>query len=63
MRNKIWVNIAKSFKEAEEFDDKYYMAMTPEERLSMVQICREEYYAKIKHEDRKRFRRVVRIIQ
>ena len=63
MRNKIWVNIAKSFKEAEAFDDKYYMAMTPEERLSMVQICREEYYAKIKHEDRKRFRRVVRIIQ
>lgn len=63
MKSKIWVNKAKSFEEAEKFNDAYYRSMTPEERLSIVQICREEYHAKIKHEDRKRFRRVFRVVQ
>ncbi|MCG2726051.1 MAG: hypothetical protein L6420_07325 [Elusimicrobia bacterium] len=60
---KIWVNKAKSFEEAERFNDEYYLNMAPEERLSIMQFCREQYHVKIKHENRKRFRRVVRIIQ
>lgn len=63
MRNGIWINRAKSFEEAERFNARYYLAMTPEERLEIVQICREEYHGKIRHEDRERFRRVVRIVQ
>jgi len=63
MKNGIWANKAGSFEEAAKFDTAYYLAMTPEERLSIVQICREEYHGKIKHEDRKGFRRVVRIVQ
>ncbi len=61
MKN-VWVNKAGSFKEAERFNYKYYLSMTPEERLTIVQLCREEYYAKIRHEGGKRFRRVVMII-
>jgi len=36
--------------------------MTPEERLDIVQLLREEYY-KFKNENRKRFQRVYRIIK
>ena len=63
---KVWVNKVNSFKEAKDFEDRYYFSMTPEERLSNVQFCREEYL-KIKkdalNEDRKRFRRLVKIIK
>lgn len=62
MRKRIWVNIAHSFKEAEDFDDKYYFLMSPQERLSDVQFCR-EIYAKIKNASRRRFRRVIKIIK
>jgi len=61
---KIWVNKAKSFKEAEEFDRKYYLAMSRIERLETMQFLREIYY-KIKGskgEGRKRLRRVIRVI-
>lgn len=67
---KIWVNKAKSFEDAEIFDRTYYAQMTPEERLSIVQELREIYFkfpkqshkGLRKHESRKRFRRVVKII-
>lgn len=56
-----------SFKEAEAFEDIYYFSMTPEERLSDVQFCREEY-RKIKkgivlNAGGKRFRRFVKVIK
>lgn len=63
---KIWVNKANSFKAAERFDNDYYLKMTSSERLETVQFLREEYF-KIKkglrNEDRKRLRRVFRIIE
>ena len=62
---KIWVKKANSFKEAQEFDIKYYRAMSKKERVETVQLLREIYY-KIKgykNEGRKRLRRIVRIVQ
>ncbi|MFH1564085.1 MAG: hypothetical protein ABIF11_11830 [Nitrospirota bacterium] len=62
---KIWVNKADSFKEAEEFDRNYYLKMTGRERLETVQFLRESYYKLIgtKNEDRKRLRRVINVIE
>lgn len=67
---KIWVNKAKSFKEAEEFDRKYYTSMTGEERLETMQFLREIYlkfFLKIKKgskdESRKGLRRTIKILQ
>lgn len=66
---KIWIHKAKSFKDAEEFDRKYYAEMTPEERLSIVQELREMYLKfpsskrTVKHESRKGLRRVIKIVQ
>ena len=70
-RKRIWVNVARNFKEAEEFDKKYYAEMTPEERLSIVQELREMYpkfskrgrKGQLNHENRRRLQRVVKIIQ
>ena len=58
---RIWINIAHSFKEAEEFDRNYYAQMTPEERLSIVQELREMHFkfAKVRL---RRLRRVIKII-
>lgn len=65
MKKKIfWENLARSFKEAEEFDTKYYSSLSPEERLSDVQFCREQYFImKGLNESRKRLRRTVKVIQ
>lgn len=62
---KIWQQKHTSFKEAKEFDDIYYMSESPEERLSDIQFCREQYFKMkgIANEGRKRLRRVIRIIQ
>ena len=62
--DKIVINKAKSFKEAQEWQDNYYMSKTAKERLSDVQICRENYF-KIKriNAGRKRLRRVFRIVK
>lgn len=63
---KIWVNKAKSFKEAEEFDNKYYLNMSARERLETMQLLREMYFKfkkGLKNENRKRLCRVVRIVQ
>ena len=63
---KVWVNRAHSFEEAAKFDESYYKSMSPQERLDTVQFLR-EIFPKIKKdlkgEDRKRFRRIVRIIK
>lgn len=61
-----FVNKAKSFKEAEIFDEQYYMNRTPEECVSDVQVCREHYFKMHNinaDEIRKRFRRTVRVIR
>ncbi|MDI6735533.1 MAG: hypothetical protein QME42_04980 [bacterium] len=62
---KIWVNKADSFADAERFDRDYYLKMTNEERLETVQFLRESYYklTGTKNEDRKRLRRVINVIE
>ena len=62
---KIWVHKSYSFKEAQKFDDHYYMAESPSERLSDIQLCRELYFQLKgrKYAGRKGLRRVIRIIQ
>ena len=40
------VNIARSFKEAEEWDIKQQISMTPDERLQISRILRERVYGK-----------------
>ena len=64
---RIWVNKAKGFTEAAAFDYEYYAAMTPEERLDIMQRLREAYF-KLKREGKKhdgaaRLRRHVTIIK
>lgn len=66
MKRKVWVNKSRSFRESQEFDDAYYQAMTPKERLETVQFLREEYEKMKKgkkHEDRKGLRRVLKLIK
>jgi len=58
---KIWVNKAKGFKKARQFDINYYVKMTPEQRLDIVQMLR-EMNLKL-NENRKGLRRVIRIIK
>ncbi|MEW6607255.1 MAG: hypothetical protein AB1422_09655 [bacterium] len=62
---KIWINKTDSFADAEQFDRDYYLKMTAKERLETVQLLRECYYKLIgtKNEDRKRFRRVINVIE
>ena len=64
-KNKLlWVNKAKSFKDAKDFEDEYYISMSPEEKLSMIQFCREQYHNKLNsNENRKGFRRFLKIIK
>ncbi len=63
---KIWVNIAKSFKEAQDFDNAYYLSLSSAERVESVQFLREDYincHGLKFREDGKRLRRVFRIIK
>jgi len=63
---KIWVRKAQSFAEAQEQDIDYYLKMSAQERLEIVQFLREQHpkFAKVKlNESRKRIRRTVRIVQ
>ena len=63
---KWWIRKAKSFKEAEEFDDEYYRKMPPEDRLSDIQFCRQMYF-KLKRinidEIRKGLRRFYKVVK
>jgi len=62
---KVWIHRSNSFKEADNFDEKYYSNMTGIKRLEIVQFLREAYF-KIKgqagYEGRKRLRRSFKII-
>lgn len=43
MTQKIWMKKAKSFSEAQEQDLDYYLKMSAQERLEIVQYLREQY--------------------
>ena len=63
---RIWINKVGSFKEAQDFDTSYYLALSSEERLESVQILREEYFKSNGlefGEDGKRLRRVFKVIK
>ncbi|MDP8215276.1 MAG: hypothetical protein RAO92_06830 [Candidatus Euphemobacter frigidus] len=64
---KIWVNKADSFLDAEEFEQSYYSGMLPSEKLDTIQWLREEYFRSHKmgigNESGKRLRRVFKIIE
>lgn len=62
---KIWAHMAKSFKEAEEFDRRYYASMSRRERLNDMQLLREIYYnikKGSKNAGRRRLQRVIKVI-
>ncbi|MCK4248977.1 MAG: hypothetical protein KAV18_00760 [Candidatus Omnitrophica bacterium] len=62
---KKWVvNKASSFEEAEAWDDEYQANLSQEERLSNIQICRDNYYKVIGiNAPRKRLSRVFRVVK
>lgn len=62
---KIWIHKTSSFKKANEFEKKYYLFESPEERLSDLQFCREQYLKMkgITDEGRKGLRRVIKVIK
>jgi len=63
---KIWLKRVRSFKEAQDFDENYYLKASGIERLETVQYLREMYFkirGVTKHEGRERLRRVIKIIQ
>ena len=64
MKKKIWVRKFNSFKEENKADIKYYSSKTPEERLSDIQFCREQF-PKLRgtNENGKGLRRVFKIIK
>lgn len=63
---KIWIKKSQSFKEAQEFDARYYHAMSAQQRLELVQFLREIYHkikGRHKNEIGKRLRRVIKVVQ
>ncbi len=65
-RDKIWINIASSFKQAEKFDRDYYEQMSPSDRLEIMQFLRLSYdkiNRRLKNAGGKRLRTVAKIIQ
>jgi len=64
--DKIWMKRAKSFSEAQEQDTDYYLNMSAQERLEIVQFLREQHpkFARVKlSESGKGLRRTVRVVQ
>jgi hypothetical protein len=63
---RIWVNKAGSFEEADHFDAGYYRSLSVEERVETVQILREAYFKSRGlefRENRKRLRRVFKVVK
>lgn len=66
MSRQIWMKKARSFSDARYQDFDYYLNMSAQERLEVVQFLRESYskfHKKNKYESGKRLRRTVRVIQ
>ncbi len=59
---KIWINRAKNFKEAERFDAAYYIKMTPEERLDIMEMLRNEYW-KLKGKPNECKKRICKVVE
>ena len=62
---KIWIHKSDSFEEAEKFDRDYYLNIDAKKRLETIQWLRETYFnikKGIKGENRKRLRRVIKIV-
>jgi|Deesub1362B_J571_1020462.scaffolds.fasta_scaffold00123_9 hypothetical protein len=64
--HKIWINKSSSFKEAEDFDRRYYLNMTPKERIETVFMLRETHF-RIKGIDYEKagegLRRILKVIR
>jgi len=63
---KYWVKKTNSFKNAQEFDEQYYLKMGYKQRLDIMQFLREMYFKFNKggnNEGRKRLRRSIKIIK
>ena len=66
MKKTIWVNKANSFEDAQQFEAAYYLNTSSAERVETVQILREAHFKSTglySRENRKRLRRVFRIIK
>jgi hypothetical protein len=66
MKREIWINKAKSFEDAQEFDTAYYLNLSSAERVETVQVLREAYFKSnglFRRENGKRLRRVLRVIK
>jgi hypothetical protein len=64
--NRIRVNKARSYAEANRFDLEYYLTLRPEERLDEMQRLRDDHWklgSERENASRKRLRRSVRIVQ
>ena len=59
-----FIHKSNSFVSAEKFKKEINKKLTPEQKLTDIQICREQYF-KLKglNESRKRLRRVIKIIK
>jgi hypothetical protein len=66
MKDTIWINKAESFEAARKFEDAYYRGLSGAERLETIQMLRETHF-RLKGlypgENRKRLRRVLRVIK
>jgi len=60
---KIWVHRARSFKEAERFEQKYYQAMSARERVETVDWLRQVARKMRKGNGGTRLRRVITIVK
>ncbi len=63
---KTWARKFKSFAEAERAESDYYLKMSPEERLDIMQFLRGEYFKinrRLKNEAGTGLRRTIKIIQ
>ncbi|MFH0774879.1 MAG: hypothetical protein V2A53_05220 [bacterium] len=65
MMERIWINYAKGFEEAEAFDTEYYLKQTASDRLETMQFLRESFlkFGKGVNEGREGLRRFVKIIK
>jgi hypothetical protein len=66
MKREIWINKAKSFEDAQEFDTAYYRSLSSTERVEAVQVLREAHFKSnglFRRESGKRLRRVLRVIK
>jgi hypothetical protein len=66
MKTTTWINKAKSFEDAQEFDTAYYLNLSSADRVETVQVLREAHFKSnglFRRENGKRLRRVLRVIK